>query len=126
MGTTTLGTCCASLQLTTAPVGAAAHSFMRNPRFVGLKFPDMSRPETLKKKYVGSLSRRALGFVTAVLQMDPSDRATRCVGRDGADACASGFDKLASLYARLFAFRLTSFSLARTPVQPRVHRARIF
>jgi len=50
--------------------------FMRNPRFVGLKFPDMSRPETLKKKYVGSLSRRALSFVTAVLQMDPNDRAS--------------------------------------------------
>ena len=50
--------------------------FLRNPRFVGLKFPDMSRPETLQKKYVGSLSRRALGFMKSVLQMEPQDRAS--------------------------------------------------
>ena len=25
--------------------------FLRNPRFLGLKFPDMSRPETLEKRY---------------------------------------------------------------------------
>lgn len=32
--------------------------FMRNPRFMGLKFPDMSRPETLEKRYVGKLPKR--------------------------------------------------------------------
>ena len=36
--------------------------FLRNPRFAGLKFPDMSRPETLQKKYVGVMSKRALNF----------------------------------------------------------------
>lgn len=29
--------------------------FLRNPRFLGLKFPDMSRPETLEKRYVGKV-----------------------------------------------------------------------
>ena len=29
--------------------------FLKNPRFVGLKFPDMSRPETLQKRFVGKV-----------------------------------------------------------------------
>ena len=29
-------------------------SFNKNPRFVGLKFPDISKPETLEKKYSGN------------------------------------------------------------------------
>merc|ERR1711965_351072 len=41
-----------------------------------IQFPDMSRPDTLQKKYVGKLSRRALNFVKSVLQMEPSDRST--------------------------------------------------
>ncbi|KAH8057086.1 cyclin-dependent protein serine/threonine kinase [Aureococcus anophagefferens] len=48
--------------------------FLRNPRFVGLKFPDMSRPETLQKKYVGKLSKRSLNFLKSLLQMEPGDR----------------------------------------------------
>mmetsp|Transcript_13362 Transcript_13362/g.46785 ORF Transcript_13362/g.46785 Transcript_13362/m.46785 type:complete len:590 (-) Transcript_13362:28-1797(-) len=50
--------------------------FLRNPRFVGLKFPDMSRPETLQKKYVGKLSKRSLHFLKGLLQMEPSNRQT--------------------------------------------------
>ncbi len=48
--------------------------FMMNPRFAGLKFPDMSRPETLQKKYVGRLSRRALNIMRVLLSMEPSER----------------------------------------------------
>mmetsp|Transcript_48557 Transcript_48557/g.128414 ORF Transcript_48557/g.128414 Transcript_48557/m.128414 type:complete len:800 (-) Transcript_48557:285-2684(-) len=48
--------------------------FLRNPRFLGLKFPDMSRPETLEKRYVGKLSKRAMGFMKSVLVMDPGGR----------------------------------------------------
>lgn len=33
--------------------------FLKNPRFVGLKFPDMSRPETLQKRFVGKARRMA-------------------------------------------------------------------
>ena len=50
--------------------------FMANPRFAGLKFPDMSKPETLQKKYVGKLSKRALSFMKGVLAMEPTERTT--------------------------------------------------
>jgi cyclin-dependent kinase-like len=50
--------------------------FMANSRFSGLKFPDMSKPETLQRKYVGKLSMRALNFIKVLLNMDPADRPT--------------------------------------------------
>lgn len=50
--------------------------FMFNPRFAGLKFPDMSKPETLQKKYVGVLSKRALNIMKWLLGMEPNDRPT--------------------------------------------------
>lgn len=37
--------------------------FLRNPRFSGLKFPNMSRPETLERKYGGKLHPDALSFI---------------------------------------------------------------
>jgi serine/threonine protein kinase len=48
--------------------------FMMNVRFAGLKFPDMSRPETLQKKYMGKLSKRAMSIMKSLLLMEPSDR----------------------------------------------------
>jgi len=48
--------------------------FLRNPRFLGLKFPDMSRPETIEKRYVGKLTKKALSFMKGLLQMDPAKR----------------------------------------------------
>lgn len=53
--------------------------FMANQRFAGLKFPDMSKPETLQKKYVGKFSKRALNFMRGLLSMDPADRPTSSV-----------------------------------------------
>jgi len=50
--------------------------FLRNPRFVGLKFPDMTRPETLEKRYSGKMSKRALSFMKGLLRMDPAERLT--------------------------------------------------
>uniref|UniRef100_A0A6U5A350 Protein kinase domain-containing protein n=2 Tax=Hemiselmis andersenii TaxID=464988 RepID=A0A6U5A350_HEMAN len=50
--------------------------FLRNPRFLGLKFPDMSRPETLEKRYVGKLTKKALSFMKTLLVMDPAKRPT--------------------------------------------------
>jgi cyclin-dependent kinase-like len=43
------------------------HSIVQSPynRFAGLKFPDMSKPETLQKRYVGKLSKRALGLMVS-------------------------------------------------------------
>ena len=51
-------------------------SFHKNPRFSGLNFPNISRPETLEKKYMGKLSRKALSLMVGLLKMDPKDRIT--------------------------------------------------
>jgi cyclin-dependent kinase-like len=48
--------------------------FAANPRFSGLKFPDMSKPETLQKKYVGKLGKSAFNFLQSVLRMNPAER----------------------------------------------------
>lgn len=51
-------------------------SFNKNPRFIGLKFPEIVKPETLEKKYTGKLSNNALSLMIGLLKMDPSDRMT--------------------------------------------------
>lgn len=48
--------------------------FSKNPRFLGLKFPDVSKPETLEKKYVGKMSKKALALMNGLLKMDPNER----------------------------------------------------
>jgi len=42
--------------------------FLRNPRFLGLKFPDMTRPETLEKRYSGIMAKKELSFMKVQLQ----------------------------------------------------------
>ena len=51
-------------------------SFYKNPRFVGLKFPEINKPETLEKRYMTSLSKKALQLMSGLLKMDPADRLT--------------------------------------------------
>ena len=48
--------------------------FIKNPRYVGLKFPDMAKPETIERRYLGKLSKKALTFLKSLLKMDPKDR----------------------------------------------------
>ena len=50
--------------------------FQKNPRFVGFKFPDLSKPETLERRYVGKLSKQALSLMEGLLVMDPKERLT--------------------------------------------------
>lgn len=50
--------------------------YNHNPRYVGIKLPNVSKPETLVKKYFGKLSKRALSFMKGVLKMDPTERMT--------------------------------------------------
>ena len=51
--------------------------FMRNPRFRGLRFPDMlHRHDTLQKKYGKYLPKEALDFMRKCLYMDPKRRIT--------------------------------------------------
>ena len=48
--------------------------FNKNPRFIGLKFPDISKPETLTRKYIGKMSRDALNLLNGMLALDPEER----------------------------------------------------
>lgn len=50
--------------------------FARNPRFNGLRFPDLPRPETLEKRYLGKLTRHALAFMKRLLDLHPGSRMT--------------------------------------------------
>lgn len=41
--------------------------FDENPRFVGFKFPELNKPETLEKRYVGKMSAKALSLMNGML-----------------------------------------------------------
>lgn len=51
-------------------------AFQKNPRFLGLKFPEIGRPEALEKRYMGKLSRTALNFMKSLLKLDSRLRLT--------------------------------------------------
>lgn len=51
-------------------------SFLRNPRFAGLRFPEMRRSQTVHQKYGERLGKVALHFMRALLYMDPGKRLT--------------------------------------------------
>jgi len=46
--------------------------FDANPRFVGYKFPDISKPESIEKKYVGKMSSKAINLLKGMLHMEES------------------------------------------------------
>lgn len=50
--------------------------FRKNPRFLGMKFHNITRPETLEKRYIGKMTKRAMSFLKSLLEMDPLKRAT--------------------------------------------------
>ena len=50
--------------------------FAKNPRFVGLRFPDISKPETLEKHYVGKINKKGIDLMNGLLEMDPHKRLT--------------------------------------------------
>jgi cyclin-dependent kinase-like len=39
-----------------------------------MKFHEISKPETLEKRYLGKLSKKALSFLKGLLKMDPDER----------------------------------------------------
>ena len=39
-----------------------------------MKFPEINKPETLEKKFIGKLSKKAMQFLKTLLKMDPNDR----------------------------------------------------
>jgi cyclin-dependent kinase-like len=48
--------------------------FYNNPNFKGRKLPDVSKPETLEKRYLGKLSKQAINFMKALINPDPKYR----------------------------------------------------
>jgi cyclin-dependent kinase-like len=50
--------------------------FRKNPRFVGVRFPDIKKQESLELKYMGKISKSALNFLKMCLNMDPNSRIT--------------------------------------------------
>eukprot|EP00929_Paragymnodinium_shiwhaense_P001354 TRINITY_DN101581_c0_g1_i1.p1 TRINITY_DN101581_c0_g1~~TRINITY_DN101581_c0_g1_i1.p1 ORF type:complete len:968 (+),score=196.66 TRINITY_DN101581_c0_g1_i1:313-3216(+) len=50
--------------------------FLRNPRFLGIQFPDVNRPETLEKRYVRRMPKLQMQLMKGVLVMEPRRRLT--------------------------------------------------
>lgn len=48
--------------------------FLRNPRFLGIQFPDVSRPETLEKRYLRRMPKMQMQLLKGVLVMEPRRR----------------------------------------------------
>jgi cyclin-dependent kinase-like len=48
--------------------------FLKNPRFLGMKFPEITKPETIERRYLGKLSKKALNFMKSLLKMNPDER----------------------------------------------------
>ncbi len=43
---------------------------------MGYKFPDVTKPDTIEKKYLGKLSKQALNLMEGLLKMDVRERLT--------------------------------------------------
>eukprot|EP00439_Symbiodinium_sp_Y106_P023408 s4001_g2.t2 len=48
--------------------------FLRNPRFLGIQFPDVSRPETLEKRYLRRMPKLQMQLLKGILVMEPRRR----------------------------------------------------
>lgn len=51
-------------------------TFLKNPRFLGMKFPEINNLETIDKRYLGKLAPKAMNFLKGLLRMAPADRLT--------------------------------------------------
>ena len=56
--------------------------FQKHPRFLGMKFPEVTKPETLEKRYLGKISKKALSFLKNLLKMDSKQRLTAAEALD--------------------------------------------
>lgn len=65
------------IQKTLGPLPAELHErFVKNQRFLGMKFPDIQNLDPIDKKYFGKIEQKGLAFIKALLRMDPKDRLT--------------------------------------------------
>ena len=65
------------IQKTLGPLPPDLHErFIKNQRFLGMKFPQIHNLDRLQKKYFGKICPKGLSFIKALLKMDPSERMT--------------------------------------------------
>ena len=65
-------------------------AFAKNPRFLGFKFPNIEKPETLERHFIGKLSKTGLSLMKGLLILDPKERMT-CIdfySNSGPSTCA--------------------------------------
>ncbi|KAM3140511.1 Cyclin-dependent kinase-like 5 [Paramecium bursaria] len=51
-------------------------TFQKNPRYLGMKFPEISKQETIERRYQSKISSKGMEFLKLTLQMDPDSRPT--------------------------------------------------
>lgn len=100
-------------------------AFQKNPHFIGLKFPEVPKPETLERRYTGKLGRVSLSFMKALLKMDPGQRMTANEAlqhpyfeplRNEADEARP--QTTASMFQRLDSAKSRGRTLAAVPAKP--------
>ncbi|CAD8090226.1 unnamed protein product [Paramecium sonneborni] len=50
--------------------------FQKNQKYIGMKFPDITKCETIEKRYQGKMCNKGLSFLKQCLIMDPNKRLT--------------------------------------------------
>ena len=49
-------------------------TFLKNQRFLGMKFPEIHTLDSIDKRYLGKASPRAINFMKQLLKMNPAER----------------------------------------------------
>ena len=44
----------------------------KNPWFIGVKIPEVAKPETLERVYLGKMDKKAMQFMKSLLKIDPN------------------------------------------------------
>ena len=50
--------------------------FLKNPKFIGMKFPEIYNLESIDRRYLGKIDKQGLDLLKKMLKMDPKQRIT--------------------------------------------------
>ena len=50
--------------------------FLKNPKFIGMKFPEIHSIDSIQRKYFGKIDKQGLDLLKRMLKMDPKQRIT--------------------------------------------------
>lgn len=50
--------------------------FSKNPKFVGMKFPEISCNDSLERRYIAKIGKEGMDLMRKILKMDPKERIT--------------------------------------------------